>query len=834
MDGSKVTEFPCPQCGKGLRVASEAAGKRVRCPRCDTRAVVPVSPESEDEVAEPRARTPAGTARRGRPLHRDEGEETEPIARHSLLPWVAGGAIVLIALVGLTVWFATGRKPPERVGPPEVAAAPNQVSNPAESPPPPKKEPVVGGKGRSPLLPPKVSIKGPESTELLANSDLSLELVGTAPDGGDLRYEYRTSEMGEWRPLPGNRLTLADVQVGELMVQIRVLNKENLASAVVARRWTVKQPNRAPKVELLSIASGEPQSGDEMTVQIKGIDPDGDVVRYEFRTDPAAAWQRSDDGRARLAKVAAGRLVVEARAIDAIGLASEPLSQAWLVPVRKLDGHGAPVSDIAVTPDGRWAVSTSWDGTVRVWDLSTGVEVRRVTKHDGPVECLTLSPDGARVLSGGGPGKSSFAKGGSPFPLLQSDGGTVEVQKPFFRTRNSPLLLWNREDGKILRQYPGFGRSVSGLEFARDGQSFVACSSTEAKPGLYIGRTDTPEPIWKITDFDAPKSASFALNGKQLFTYDINFYGRDVTTGKKLNEWKGPRDQPFPGSFCTFSNDQKLALFNRNDHSILLWDVQAEKEVRSLSGHRAEVSALAISPDGKRAASGSTDCTIRVWDLAEGRSIAVVRGHRAPVVCVRFTPDGRSILAGDADGGLRQWAVPDSGPVPDDVKVPGLADDVLTLTRKDKLPVVAFRPRFVTEIGKDEGVRVYVFAGMLLSTPLDGDVISSRKSGTVAPNPLGGGVMVYSELTKRYDDGSVGRLGRLFEIDLPDSGELPGGGIVSVPLSSGSSRLDWSSYDPGVALYAAVGVYRKKDPNHAFVRFLTPVYRRTFRLAALN
>lgn len=750
------------------------------------------------------------------------------------MPWVAGGAggaIILVAIVGLMVWFVASRKPPELVGAPEIAA-----HKPVESPTPSKKEPAAGENVVLQPQPPTVSIRGSESNEVLANSDLSLELVGTAPSGGDLRYEYRTSETGEWRPLLGNRLTLTEIKVGELVVQVRVLNKDNLASTVVTRRWTVKRPNRAPAIELVSIAPGEPQSGNDVTVRIKGADPDGDPVRYEFRTGSAAAWERSDDGGARLPKVAAGRLVVEVRAIDALGLASASVSKAWLVPVQKLDGHGAAVSDVAVTQDGRWAVSTSWDGTARVWDLTTGAEVRRVTKHDGPVECLALSPDGARVLSGGGRGGSMFAKGGGPFPLSQTDGGTVEVQKPAVVPSAVQLLLWNRDDGRILRQYPGFGRSVFGLEFAPDGQSFVACSTTEGQGGLFLGRTDTSEPVWKTTNFDAPKAASFASNGRRLFAFDTNFDDRDATTGKKINKWKAPPDQPVPGSFCAVSNDQQFALFNRKDHSVLLWDIRGEKEVRSLRGHSAEVSALAFSPDGKRGASGSVEGTVRVWDLAAGRVIEVLRGHRSPVTCLRFASDGRSVFVGHAEGRLRQWAVPDAGPVSDDIQAPELTEDVLTLMQKDKLPLAAFRPRFVTEKNKDEGVRLYVFAGELLSTRLDGDVLSNRnnKDWTVAPNPLGGGVMVYSEISKRYNDGSVGWIGRLFEIDLPDGGELPPGGIVSVPLSSGSSRLDWSKYDPGVALYAAVGVYRKKDPNQAFVRFLTPVYRRTYRLSVFD
>ena len=39
--------------------------------------------------------------------------------------------------------------------------------------------------------------------------------------------------------------------------------------------------------------------------------------------------------------------------------------------VSTLEGHVGPVSCVAVSPDGRIAVSGSTDGTMRAWDLST-------------------------------------------------------------------------------------------------------------------------------------------------------------------------------------------------------------------------------------------------------------------------------------------------------------------------------------------------------------------------------------------------------------------------------------------------------------------------------
>ncbi len=59
MDSSEPIRFNCSRCGKGLRVASEAAGRRIRCPKCAELATVPFPLESEAELPEPQVK-PAG------------------------------------------------------------------------------------------------------------------------------------------------------------------------------------------------------------------------------------------------------------------------------------------------------------------------------------------------------------------------------------------------------------------------------------------------------------------------------------------------------------------------------------------------------------------------------------------------------------------------------------------------------------------------------------------------------------------------------------------------------------------------------------------------------
>jgi WD40 repeat protein len=43
--------------------------------------------------------------------------------------------------------------------------------------------------------------------------------------------------------------------------------------------------------------------------------------------------------------------------------------------LRTLEGHSGSVKAVAVTPDGKLAVSASYDNTLKVWDLESRVSV---------------------------------------------------------------------------------------------------------------------------------------------------------------------------------------------------------------------------------------------------------------------------------------------------------------------------------------------------------------------------------------------------------------------------------------------------------------------------
>jgi len=80
--------------------------------------------------------------------------------------------------------------------------------------------------------------------------------------------------------------------------------------------------------------------------------------------------------------------------------------------------------------------------------------------------------------------------------------------------------------------------------------------------------------------------------------------------------------------------------------------------VAVLSGHRADVWSVAISPDGTWLASGSVDSTVKVWNIATGK---LIRNLKQPtgVTYVTISIDGNYIASAGYDGVIRLWKMPE-------------------------------------------------------------------------------------------------------------------------------------------------------------------------------
>jgi len=73
---------------------------------------------------------------------------------------------------------------------------------------------------------------------------------------------------------------------------------------------------------------------------------------------------------------------------------------AYGAPRKSLTGHSHFVQDLVISSDGQFGLSGSWDGTLRLWDLNTGLTTRRFVGHTKDVLSVAFSADNRQIVSG--------------------------------------------------------------------------------------------------------------------------------------------------------------------------------------------------------------------------------------------------------------------------------------------------------------------------------------------------------------------------------------------------------------------------------------------------
>jgi len=81
-------------------------------------------------------------------------------------------------------------------------------------------------------------------------------------------------------------------------------------------------------------------------------------------------------------------------------LTREQDNETYGVPHRRMNGHAHYVQDVAISSDGQFALSGSWDGTLRLWDLQSGETTRRFVGHSKDVLSVAFSADNRQIVSG--------------------------------------------------------------------------------------------------------------------------------------------------------------------------------------------------------------------------------------------------------------------------------------------------------------------------------------------------------------------------------------------------------------------------------------------------
>jgi len=301
--------------------------------------------------------------------------------------------------------------------------------------------------------------------------------------------------------------------------------------------------------------------------------------------------------------------------------------------------HNHVVTEILFLPDGKLAVTTCKDGTVRFWQVSTAEPAGAPLEHPSGVRLAVASPDGKFLFTvcddrtlrrwSVETRKQDWASPQHKAPIgicrLSPDGATILTVVQSVEVRQSVARLWDSASGNPLCEPIRTVPDILCAAFSPDSSTFVA------------GMNDLKIDATTLTEGGIAEVKAW-----------------DARSGE-------PRGEPFTHkravTAVAFSADGKLLISRTLDGLVHFWSVAGRKLRRSERLGAASCDDLRISPDGGlyAAATGSQAVV-----LGEVRTTQIMGEHllqNSNVTAIAFGPSSESVWVAGLDGSVTFWEI---------------------------------------------------------------------------------------------------------------------------------------------------------------------------------
>ena len=276
-------------------------------------------------------------------------------------------------------------------------------------------------------------------------------------------------------------------------------------------------------------------------------------------------------------------------------------------PRRALRGHSHFVQDVVISSDGQFALSGSWDGTLRLWDLTTGATTRRFLGHTKDVLSVAFSVDNRQIVSG---------------------------------SRDRTIKLWNTigECKYTIGEPDGHSEWVSCVRF----------SPAPANPIIVSAGWDK---LVKVPFFFRFCFFRFCFFRNEVFLFLSQslsvFLSFFLLLLPLLLLSSPPPPPPAPPSLSTHPFLSLISKTKNLPRIFQVWNLTNCKLRFNLVEHTGYVAAVTVSPDGSLCASGGKDGVARLWDLAEGKRLYSLDAGDA-ISALTFSPNRYWLCAATA------------------------------------------------------------------------------------------------------------------------------------------------------------------------------------------
>ena len=315
---------------------------------------------------------------------------------------------------------------------------------------------------------------------------------------------------------------------------------------------------------------------------------------------------------------------------------AEPDRLRLIVPNIASQTDTRPITSIDASPDGRWlAVARHNQVDLQTKDKRT--EPRSMGQFPGAVNRVRFV-DRERLLTASGvPGLGGVA------------------------------ALWNRADGKLIREFSGHRDTLYDAELSPDGSVLATCSYDKL---ILLWDVQTGEVLRELSGHNgAVYDVAFSPDGKHLVSASADDTCKvwRVSDGLRLDTLAQPLKEAYT---CAFSPNGRFIAAGGADNRIRVWRFISRNRprinppVHARFAHEGAVLKLAFTPDGRKLVSVADDRTIKVWETRGYTELKLWEDQPDIAAALAISPEGNQFTVGRLDGSLETFDIPDQAFTP--------------------------------------------------------------------------------------------------------------------------------------------------------------------------
>ena len=340
--------------------------------------------------------------------------------------------------------------------------------------------------------------------------------------------------------------------------------------------------------------------------------------------------------------------------------------------IHQFRAHDLPVWALSVSSDGRLVATGSGDGQLKLWNTETFGQIASFPVSRSLIQSLSFGADGSSIVILGeeseilildtitGAVIRSLSTNISPNIIanacldISPDRRYLAIgtRGPGTPADVTTVILCDLESPEDPMMLDAFQTAVSAVAFSSDGSRIAAASEGGQFRVWRVDGTELVKPV-SAHPHRSVTSLKFSPDGLQLATADSRGLVRlwNPTSGAASLVLRGHVQGV---EALSFAADSQFLASASLDGTTRIWDLRSDGDWRLVRFHQPYFEA--VSADGELAAVGQQDGTIVVWKLDSDEVLATLSGH-GPAACwkLEFSPDATRLASAGWDGTVRLW-----------------------------------------------------------------------------------------------------------------------------------------------------------------------------------